>query len=440
MGERAAGGAAFFRAGKGSLAMLHRLHMPMPGEQSPAIRRYTVMIFVLLTAFGASDLLINLYLTRLGYREDFIGLTNAITQLVWAVSAATAGTLAHQWGSRRVLIGGALIFGVGYALRGIVTAPELIILAYSIGNIGGGWVFAIGMAYIAEYTTPTKRLGAIAMYTMASSLSTTLGSISGGWLPSLLTRLSGGHESGTGAIRVTLLIAAGIMLVSVLPLIGVGPPPVEPVVALPIEPLVVAPHERLRRTPIQQTRRDVGVYFAFAFILASGVAMVIPFYNVYLSRHGFSTGAIGVVYGCGGICGALFGLAMPAFGARVGVARGAGILRAFPGLLFLALVFVSPAWLAVAAHICRRGCFDASYALESNFASRLFPPRMRAHVFAWREAVLSLGIALLSPVGGLLIVHFGYRAAFSVFAATTAIILALFLYYFVPRERQLEKQ
>ncbi len=418
--------------------MLRRMHLPRPGEQSPAIRRYTVMIFILLTAFGASDLLINLYLTRLGYREDFIGLTNAITQLVWAVSAAMAGTLAHRWSSRRVLIVGALIFGVGYALRGIVTAPGLIILAYSIGNIGGGWVFAIGMAYIAEYTTPAKRLGAIAMYTMASSLSTTLGSLSGGWLPSLLTRLSGGHESGAGAIRVTLLIGAGVMLVSVLPLIGVGPPPVEPAVAaLPPDLPSSIPREPPRRTPIQQTRRDVGVYFTFAFILASGVAMVIPFYNVYLSRHGFSTGAIGVVYGCGGICGALFGLAMPAFGARVGVARGAGILRAFPGLLFLALVFVSPAWLAVAAHICRRGCFDASYALESNFASRLFPPRMRAHVFAWREAVLSLGIALLSPVGGLLIVHYGYRAAFSVFAATTAIILAFFLGYFVPRERQL---
>ncbi len=56
---------------------------------------------------------------------------------------------------------------------------------------------------------------------------------------------------------------------------------------------------------------------------------------------------------------------------------------------------------------------------------------------ASQSSVLSLGIALLSPVGGLLIVHFGYRAAFSVFAATTAIILAFFLLYFVPRERQL---
>ncbi|MGI8855842.1 MAG: MFS transporter [Thermomicrobiales bacterium] len=319
--------------------MLQRMRLPHPGEQSPAIRRYTVMIFILLTAFGASDLLFNLYLTRLGYREDFIGLVNAITQLVWAGAAAMAGSLAERWAARRVLIVGALIFALGYAGRGIVTAPWLIILTFSVGCVGGGWVFAIGMAYIADYTTAAKRLGAIALYTMASSLSTTLGSIGGGWLPDLFTRISGGRESGAGAIRVTLLLGAGIMFLSVLPLLGVGPPPTEPdLPALPPAPLASAPRPQPRRTPIQQTRRDMYVYFSFAFVLAGGVAMVIPFYNVYLSRHGFGTGEIGLVYGCGGIVGALFGLAVPAFGARVGVARGAGILRAFPGLLFLARI------------------------------------------------------------------------------------------------------
>ncbi len=416
--------------------MLDRLHMPRPGEQSSAIRRYTVMIFVLLTAFGASDLLFNLYLTRLGYREDFIGLVNAVTQLVWAVAAAMAGSLAHRWTSRRVLIVGALVLGVGYAARGFVTAPWLIIVTFSVGCIGGGWVFAIGMNYIADYTTVAKRLGAIALYTMASSLSTTLGSIGGGWLPTLIEQI-GGTRDGAGPIRLTLILSAAIMFFSVLPLLGVGPPPEDVHAAMPLGPAVSTPRDPPRRTPAQQTRRDTSVYFIFAFVLAGGVAMIVPFYNVYLSRHGFSTGAIGIVYGGGGVCGALFGLAVPALGARMGVARGAGVLRAFPGLLFFALIFASPAWLAVVAHICRRGCFDASYALESNFTSRLFPARIRAHVFAWREAALSLGIALLSPVGGVLIVRFGYPAAFAAFTAAMVIILVLFLCYFVPRERHL---
>ena len=179
------------------------------------------------------------------------------------------------------------------------------------------------------------------------------------------------------------------------------------------------------------------VYLGFAFVLASGVAMILPFYNVYLQRRGLSTGMIGTVYALGGIVGATFGLLVPAFGTRVGLARGAGLLRSCPGLLFLALAFTAPPWLAAAAHIVRRGCFDASYALESSFASRLFPARVRAHVFAWREAVLSFGLALLSPVGGVVIVRFGYSAAFGVFVAACAMIAALYFGYFARREQAL---
>ena len=67
------------------------------------------------------------------------------------------------------------------------------------GHCNRGWVFAIEMAYIAEYTTAASRLAAIAFYTMASSLATTLGSIGGGWLPELFTRMSGGQANGAGA-------------------------------------------------------------------------------------------------------------------------------------------------------------------------------------------------------------------------------------------------
>ncbi len=414
--------------------MERRIAVPRLGEQPPAIRRYTLMIFLLLTAHAAAELLFNLYLTDLGYREDFIGVVNAVTALVWGGAAAVAGTLANRWTARRVLIAGTLLFAAGFAARALVIGPGAILVAFSIGCIGGGWVFAIGMAYIAESTLPAQRLGAIALYTMASSLATTLGSVGGGFLPRLIAAMSGA-TSATGALRVTLLISAALMALSVLPLLGVRAPapaalgpPTDP--AIPVGAVAQPPHESPK-----QTRRDMWVYLAFVFVLASGVAMIIPFYNVFLQRLGFSTSAIGLIYGMGGVVGTGFGLLVPVVGARVGLARGAGLLRALPGLLYIGLAFASPLWLAALAHILRRGCFDASYALESNLASQMFPARIRAHIFAWREAVLSVGIAALSPVGGILIVRLGYSAAFTIAALTMIGIAVLMLGYFTPRER-----
>ena len=413
--------------------MQRRIAVPRLAEQPAAIRRYTLMIFLLLTAQAAAELLFNLYLTDLGYREDFIGVVNAVTALVWGGAAAVAGTLAHRWTARRVLIAGTLLFAAGFAARVLVLAPAAILIAFSIGCIGGGWVFAIGMVYIADATQPAQRLGAIALYTMASSLATTLGSVGGGFLPRLIAVIA---DTGSMAValRVTLLMSAALMALSILPLLGApagGAPATTAPPSDPAAPAVTAvPHESPR-----QMRRDIWVYLTFVFTLAAGVAMIIPFYNVYLQRLGFSTGAIGLIYGMGGVMGTGFGLLVPAVGARVGLARGAGLLRALPGLLYIALALVSPLWLAAVAHILRRGCFDASYALESNMASQIFPPRLRAHIFAWREAVLSVGIAALSPVGGLLIVRFGYPVAFTIAALTMIAIAALMLGYFTPRER-----
>jgi MFS family permease len=418
---------------EGSPRVIRRLRLPRFGAQPLAIRRYAVMIFIVLTAFGASDLLFNLYLTRLGYREDFIGLVNAVTQLVWAGAAATAGALAHRWSARNVLLVGTLVLAAGYAARGVVAAPWAIIATFAVGCVGGGWVFAIGMAYIADYTGAENRIGAIALYTMASSLATTLGSLGGGYLPRLIAGIAGGDHGAAGPLRATLLLSAGAMSLGVLPLLAVGPPSPEP--HDPAVPLAAANEKppTYRPSP-RETRRDMWVYLGFVFVLACGVAMILPFYNVYLQRRGLSTGMIGTVYALGGVVGATFGLLVPAFGARVGLARGAGLLRAFPGVIFLVLAFAAPPWLAAGAHIVRRGCFDASYALESSFASRLFPARVRAHVFSYREAVLSLGLALLSPVGGELIVRFGYRAAFGIFFAMSLVIAVLFLGYFARRE------
>src|SRR5262249_43709143 len=185
------------------------------------------------------------------------------------------------------------------------------------------------------------------LYSMASSLATTLGSLGGGYLPRVITAVWGGDHGAAGPPRATLLGSAGAMLPGVLPIITGRPPPTAPNHPA-LQPTTTGASAPARRPSQRETRRDMVIYLGYVFVLASGVAMLLPFYNVYLQRRGLSTGMIGLVYALGGIVGAIFGLLVPAFGTRVGLARGAGILRSCPALLFLALAFTAPAWLAAA--------------------------------------------------------------------------------------------
>jgi len=54
--------------------------------------------------FGIYSLLLNLYLLRLGYESEFIGLVNGLGPFMLAVFSLPAGTISHRFGSRRVMI------------------------------------------------------------------------------------------------------------------------------------------------------------------------------------------------------------------------------------------------------------------------------------------------------------------------------------------------
>lgn len=83
-------------------------------------RDVRLMLAVYATAgfcyFGIITVIRNLYLLRLGYRTEFVGLFNGVSWLVATVSCLPAGAIGARWGSRRVMILGVGLIVVGYAL------------------------------------------------------------------------------------------------------------------------------------------------------------------------------------------------------------------------------------------------------------------------------------------------------------------------------------
>ena len=65
---------------------------------------------------GIYPILLNLYLLRLGYGPEFIGLLNASGSLCIAIFCIPAGALGSRWGSRQVMIAGLLLLVAGNGL------------------------------------------------------------------------------------------------------------------------------------------------------------------------------------------------------------------------------------------------------------------------------------------------------------------------------------
>jgi MFS family permease len=89
-----------------------------------SIRRFNQDVYLVLIAlglitfgyFGVQAVLLNLYLLRLGYRPEFIGILNGMGTLILVVVALPAGLLGARWGLRKAMVAGIALSVLGSSM------------------------------------------------------------------------------------------------------------------------------------------------------------------------------------------------------------------------------------------------------------------------------------------------------------------------------------
>ncbi len=130
----------------------------------------------------------------LGWGREVFSLSVAVQLLTWGVSQPIAGAIADRFGTARVLAVGAVLAGLGFTLRGLITDPTLFILTGILVGAGTGAasfpivIGALGKLVSAERRSFILGLGTAAasfgMFAAAPSATAMIGGF--GWQPSIL--------------------------------------------------------------------------------------------------------------------------------------------------------------------------------------------------------------------------------------------------------------
>ncbi|KAL9124178.1 MAG: hypothetical protein Q9217_006472, partial [Psora testacea] len=172
--------------------------------------------FTRLFAYGASTLVLALYLASLGTSDARIGLFMTLTLLGDVVISFLLALVADGLGRRRILVLGAGLMtasGIIFAISGnywvLVAASILGVISPSGNEIGP--FKAIEESTLAQLTPIEIRNDIFAWYTLLGSAGTATGTIACGWIVQGL--LYGGTWSEIGAYRVIFGIYAALGLV-----------------------------------------------------------------------------------------------------------------------------------------------------------------------------------------------------------------------------------
>jgi len=380
--------------------------------------------------FGIAAVLLNLYLLRLGYGPEFIGLFNGFAQMVNTAVCLPAGALGARYGCRRAMIAGVLLATAGSALLVLVEllptslwAPWLL-ATNAIVHLGTALWGVNSPPFFAGVTSDEDRVYAFSVQQALIPLAGFAGSLVGGFLPGLLTQTLGLPPDGAASYRYPLLFATAAYGFIGLPAL----------LAMRESPSACA--RPAAAGPEGAPYRVIFVIAASTVLRMSGYWAATIFFNVYLSTTlQAPTSLIGALSAVGQLIAVPAALATPLLTDRLG--QGRTLVWAMAGVVLsmlpLALVprlgaagfglasVATTAWVASAAFIV--------------FCQEIVEPHHRALMSGAVQMSFGLSSALVSIGGGVIIASLGYRWLFLIAAGVTAAGTFLFWAYFRRRNQ-----
>jgi MFS family permease len=367
--------------------------------------------------FSVSVLLLNLYILSLGYRQDFVGLLAAIPSFVAMFAAIPAGMVGDWLGRKRTLVVGAALTGL--ALAGLATSTDkLPLILFSIlSGAGPAFTFIIGPPFMAENSSEEERTHLFSVQFALSTFAGVVGSLVGGSLPGLTRAWFGFAPESAAVYRTTLLVAAGVDLTAVLPLL--------------LLQAKEAPG-RLAMLPWSGAARwgHISKLLITELIIGLGAGALMPFMNVFFRlKFAVPDEALGALFAGGSVAIGIATLVGPVLVNRLGKVRAvvATQVASIPFLLILGFSLNLSS--VVIAYLVRGALMNMGGPIFSAFAMEQVEANERATTSSLLEVVWSIGWTVGPWASGLVQVAYGFDPVFlttTVCYAVSAMLLFAF--------------
>ena len=174
--------------------------------------------------YGISNLLKTLYVLRLGFGPEYLGLFVSVGALTYMSMGIPSGALGGRFGPKRIMLIGGAIASAGMVLVSLTKlfpsdTQSVWLITTQIVLIAGWSIFNVNLVPALKGTTTTENVNRVyAVSGVLRSLGTFLGAIIGGLLPGLFARLIGQMVDDPTPYRLGQWVAAGLMLTVVGPL------------------------------------------------------------------------------------------------------------------------------------------------------------------------------------------------------------------------------
>jgi MFS family permease len=373
---------------------------------------------------AAISLLINLYLKERGADESFIGEFLSAGALGTAAVALPAAFALRRIRMKMVLMASTVIYIGAAVSMAVLPVTNFLILVCLISGMAITFNRISAAPFFMRNSAKEERAYIFSFNFGVLLLAGMIGSLTSGWLVSLLSSLTSDIIS---AYQGTIFIASALGFLAIVPfsMIKTAAPSAE---------------DREADFSIALLRRQASLYgrlLAPQFIVGVGAGLIIPFLNLYFrDRFGQTPDKIGILFFAVNATMLAGILAGPVLARRFGMVRTIVYteLLSIPFMILLAFTYSFP--VAVAAFLFRGALMNMAQPIGSNFSMEMVGRSEHALVNALMTLAWTGSWMFSAALGGRLIESRGYTPPLLIAAVLYLISAILYYIFFNKSERK----
>ena len=395
-------------AGSGYASKLRRFN--------PNARKYLLFVFLTTLNAGIYGVIFNLYILRLGFGEDFLGLILSISATSMGLFSIPAAFVCDRLGRKRTLLLSSVLSAISLFFLYNTTTPELLVLFSLASGMASALGLVTGSTFLLENSTTEERMYLFSMSSLIYTFSLLSGNMLGGFLPDILADLISAQSGSAISYRLTLYVSLVATVASLLPLAYVAEKNSE-------ENNGIRGQLNIYRSIFKsKVIRQMTLFYC---LYGVGWGTSLPYFNVYFDTVlGASANQIGIIFSVSQVFMILGYFLVPVLTERTGKVRLVAIVQILSIPFLLMFVLTNNLLIAVVGFVMRYMIMNMANPILNSFKLEIVQPEERSMInsIMWMACYTFVGIG--NYVGGLMMAKGDSRMPFMVtglFYAATAV-------------------
>ncbi len=389
-------------------------------------RKFLLFITLNFINLGAIQVILGLYILKLGYNEKFFGIVVAARILATGIMAIPAGLLNKKIRAKNVLLLSALLAGISLLLQVFFVDSFMLLVLNFIYGTAYAVIFVNIAPFLSHNSSSKERKELFSLNFVLMTIARMIGSFLAGYLPGLFLQTFLNTGTNLIAFKYVLIILSAFSLFSIIPV-------------LYMKNSSTSNNTEKENFSLKKgfQKEKLGKLSIYQFLLGAGGGLIAPFFSIFLSQKlGASPGQIGTIMFFYRFLMAIALLITPYLISKIGKVKSVGFAQISSLPFLLAIVLIPNFAIVCLTFLIRGALMSMTRPIASDFAMEITSSKRKTMTSSIMRTSKSVARSASATTAGWIITNYGFKLTYIltfVFYLTGAF---LFLKSFLKVERK----